>query len=39
MRPGYRVGGQLLRPAMVRVGRAAAAVSASGTDDNESHPV
>jgi molecular chaperone GrpE len=40
MRPGYRVGGQLLRPAMVRVGRAAVvAVSADGNDDNESHPV
>lgn len=33
MRPGYRVGGQLLRPAMVRVGRATAAV-AEASDAN-----
>lgn len=33
MRPGYRVGGQLLRPAMVRVGRATAAVAGPSGDD------
>ncbi len=39
MRPGYRVGGQLLRPAMVRVGRAAAtSVSSGNKAENESHP-
>lgn len=32
MRPGYRVGGQLLRPAMVRVGRASAAVAGPSDD-------
>jgi molecular chaperone GrpE len=33
MRPGYRVGGQLLRPAMVRVGRAVAGVAEAANGD------
>jgi molecular chaperone GrpE len=40
MRPGYRVGGQLLRPSMVRVGRAAVVVAepSGGDAEGESNP-